>query len=307
VAQLEAVILHELAHVRRWDPWIHRVQLVLETLLFYHPAVWWISRVVQEEREFCCDALVVSLTGDRIDYARALTRIESMRGHVPQLGLASTGGSLMDRIRHIVQPTSLTTRSPWSMAACGLAALGLIVLLLAGTSAIGESPDGSARIAWMPESVARWNVELGKAAGSHGVDSALLEIVTLVESRGNPNARSPMGATGLMQIMPATAKRIADLRGIDDFDLNDPATNLDFGAWYLARQIEQFGDGTLSRDTVLRAAAAYNGGPERMQAHLKKGEPLTAESESYSRLVGELWQEREMQASPAFDRWSSRW
>lgn len=303
VAQLESVILHELAHVKRWDPWVLRLQLIVETLFFYHPAVWWVSRMVQREREFCCDVAVVSWTGDRIGYANALARLETLRAPFLRHILASTGGSLMSRIRRIVQPqTSRSTR--WSSAAGSIAALALVAGLLATTGVVGQATAGRTP-AWMPTSVAQWNAEFEQAARAHGVDAALLQIVTLLESRGNAEAISPLGAVGLMQIMPSTGVKIAAERGIDGFepdDLRDPATNIDFGAWYLARQLAEFGDGSLSEETVGRAAAAYNAGPKRMNAHLKDGRPLSEESERYSKRVRQLWGERGLSSSPTLDR-----
>lgn len=72
---LEAVIAHELAHVRRWDRWIVLFQRSIETLLFYHPAVWWVSRRISFERELCCDEMAVAATGRRLAYARALEAV----------------------------------------------------------------------------------------------------------------------------------------------------------------------------------------------------------------------------------------
>ena len=112
-----------------------------------------------------------------------------------------------------------------------------------------------------------------------------------------------------MQIMPATAEKIAAARGIPDFDvqsLRDPATNIDFGAWYLAEQIADFGDGSLSEKTVGHAAAAYNGGPKRLRQHLDNGRPLSEESEKYSRLVSELWRDRARSDSETLTRWMGR-
>jgi beta-lactamase regulating signal transducer with metallopeptidase domain len=307
-SHLEALILHELVHIKRGDLWIHRLQLILETLFFYHPATWWISRALHAEREFRCDATVVALTGDRLGYARALTGLESLRGALPYPALASTGGFLMSRIRSIVNPTPSSTRSPLFTTVCSLGAIGLVVALVATTGAIGEATH-SHTPAWMPESVSRWSAEFETAAKRHGVDPALLSIVTLVESRGNPDAVSSWGARGLMQIMPATAEKIAAARGIGDFDvqtLADPATNIDFGAWYLAEQVAAFGDGSLSEETVGRAAAAYNGGPKRLRQHLDDGRPLSEESEKYSRLVSDLWNDRERSDSEALARWMTR-
>src|SRR5215472_2342318 len=76
---LEALLLHELAHIRRHDYLINILQSVAESLLFYHPAVWWVSRHIRAERELCCDDLAVSLTGDALTYARALAQLESYR------------------------------------------------------------------------------------------------------------------------------------------------------------------------------------------------------------------------------------
>ena len=63
--QMEALLLHELAHIRRHDYLINVLQGVAEAALFYHPAVWWISRQVREERERCCDDIAVAVCGAR--------------------------------------------------------------------------------------------------------------------------------------------------------------------------------------------------------------------------------------------------
>ncbi len=101
VEQLEAVLAHELAHIRRQDYLVNLVQAVAETLLFYHPAIWWVSSRIRHERELCCDDLVVSVCGDAIGYARALTKLERLRMIAPGLALRSTGGSLLFRIQRL--------------------------------------------------------------------------------------------------------------------------------------------------------------------------------------------------------------
>ena len=77
--QLEAVLAHELAHIRRYDYLVNIVQMLIETLFFYHPAVWWISGRIRQERELCCDDIAVRCCGDAVGYARALTALERMR------------------------------------------------------------------------------------------------------------------------------------------------------------------------------------------------------------------------------------
>jgi len=100
--QLEAIIAHELAHIRRHDYLINLLQAVVETLLFYHPAVWWVSRRIRQEREHCCDDLAVAVCGDALTYARALLEMEQLRAAEPQLAMAANGGSLMNRIQRLV-------------------------------------------------------------------------------------------------------------------------------------------------------------------------------------------------------------
>jgi beta-lactamase regulating signal transducer with metallopeptidase domain len=100
--QLEAILAHELAHIRRHDYLINLLQAVIETLLFYHPAVWWVSGRIREEREHCCDDLAVGVCGDAFAYARALIEMEQLRAARPQLAVAADGGHLMDRIRRLI-------------------------------------------------------------------------------------------------------------------------------------------------------------------------------------------------------------
>lgn len=102
-AQVEALLLHELAHIRRHDYLINLLQTVVETLLFYHPAVWWVSGVMRRERENCCDDLVVNVTGDRHGYASALLTLAESRG-VMMPAAAATGGDLKRRIERMLAP-----------------------------------------------------------------------------------------------------------------------------------------------------------------------------------------------------------
>src|SRR5215470_1403364 len=86
--QIEAVIAHELAHIRRLDCFVNLFQIAVETLLFYHPAVWWISQRIRIEREHCCDDEAVSICGDAVNYARALALMEEWRA-APALLMAA--------------------------------------------------------------------------------------------------------------------------------------------------------------------------------------------------------------------------
>jgi len=107
--QAEAVLLHELAHVRRHDYLVNLLQSVVEDLLFYHPAVWWVGRVIRRERENCCDDAVIAAGGNRREYARTLASLEGMRADAASL--AASGGSLAERIRRLVRPPAVPRAS----------------------------------------------------------------------------------------------------------------------------------------------------------------------------------------------------
>ena len=100
--QLEAVLAHELAHIRRYDHLVNAAQILIETLLFYHPAVWWASACIRAERELCCDDLAVRSCGDALCYARALTRLERLRVMTPATALGSTGGPMLYRVQRLI-------------------------------------------------------------------------------------------------------------------------------------------------------------------------------------------------------------
>jgi bla regulator protein blaR1 len=118
VEQVEAILLHELAHVRRCDYLVNLVQRCAEGLLFYHPAVWWISRVIRDERENCCDDVVVANTGDAHQYAVALAALEQNRWSGREPAVAATGGSLVKRIRRLLYPR--VPRGAWTPLAAAI-------------------------------------------------------------------------------------------------------------------------------------------------------------------------------------------
>ncbi|MBS1839243.1 MAG: M56 family metallopeptidase [Acidobacteria bacterium] len=99
--QIEAVIAHELAHIRRFDSFVNLFQVVAESILFFHPAVWWLNRRVRIERENCCDDVAVAACGNHLGYARALTTMEEWRA-TPALSVAANGGPLAARISRIL-------------------------------------------------------------------------------------------------------------------------------------------------------------------------------------------------------------
>lgn len=121
--QLAMILAHELAHIRRHDYLVNALQTVVETLLFFHPAVHWISGRIRQEREECCDAVAVRFGGDAIAYARALTELEELRGMRAALALAATGGVLLDRIERLLGQRPSRQRGTALASACALAVL----------------------------------------------------------------------------------------------------------------------------------------------------------------------------------------
>ena len=125
--QLEAILAHELSHIRRHDFLVNLVQSVIETLLFYHPAVWWLSKRIREEREHCCDDMAVSVCESRSEYIRALVEMESLRSR-SSLAMAANGGSLLSRTRRLLQPTSdIPNSASWGAS---LLAIGSLLVML---------------------------------------------------------------------------------------------------------------------------------------------------------------------------------
>ncbi|HEX2747785.1 MAG TPA: M56 family metallopeptidase, partial [Verrucomicrobiales bacterium] len=130
-AQLEALLAHELAHVRRQDYLVNLLQSMVETLFFYHPAVWWVSAQLRKEREHCCDDAASAHSGGVLDYARALTALEEMRGLTPALGMSASGGSLLNRVRRLAGvPEQRTSGAGLGLITLSAAALALPVTLL---------------------------------------------------------------------------------------------------------------------------------------------------------------------------------
>ena len=142
--QLEAILAHELAHVVRWDYLIHMLQTAAETILFHHPAAWWISRQVKQERECCCDQMAAEAMGERAVVAQALLAMEEYR--VARPVLAATGGSLRGRIERLLGNSDAT---PFSSGAI----VGVFVLLMAANLFAMQELAGGPYFKWLTEDV----------------------------------------------------------------------------------------------------------------------------------------------------------
>jgi GWxTD domain-containing protein len=145
-SQVQALLAHELAHIRRQDYLVNIFQSAVETLLFYHPAVWWVSKQVRQEREHCCDDLAVRISGDTLAYAKALSILEERRASVPVAALGSNGGALTMRIRRLLGCPEPPAISRW------LAIPFLAVVLIAGGLCVGTLAHAAGQQANVKES-----------------------------------------------------------------------------------------------------------------------------------------------------------
>jgi GWxTD domain-containing protein len=158
-AQVEAILLHELAHIQRRDYLVNLLQTVVQGFLFYHPAIWWISGVIRDERENCCDDLVVAASGDAREYAAALAALEQSRWAANQAALAATGGSLVKRIRRLLyQPEGLALAPFLSAGILTIAVAGGLVAWQASVPAQNLPPTTQPKVSpytkWLEEDVA---------------------------------------------------------------------------------------------------------------------------------------------------------
>jgi GWxTD domain-containing protein len=155
--QVEAILLHELAHIRRRDYLINLLQAVVENLLFYNPAVWWVSGVIRAEREHCCDDLAVAVQGDAFEYASALTALETRRG-AAEPALAATGGNLMKRIRRLLNRPEPRHTAFTPAVSAGIVVLTAAAALTAWQPKPQEQPQPTAKASpyqqWLTEDVA---------------------------------------------------------------------------------------------------------------------------------------------------------
>jgi GWxTD domain-containing protein len=155
--QIEVILLHELAHVRRRDYLVNLMQTVVEGFLFYHPAIWWISGVIRTERENCCDDLVVALSGEPREYAAALAALEQTRWDSYDTGhdavLAATGGNLMKRIRRLLYPLEAPRTALSPVLSAVILTFTAALALTAWQATPQENSENSPYFKWLTEDV----------------------------------------------------------------------------------------------------------------------------------------------------------
>ncbi|HKP68720.1 MAG TPA: M56 family metallopeptidase [Pyrinomonadaceae bacterium] len=155
--ELETIIAHELIHIRRYDPLVNVVQCMIETVLFYHPATWWISSQVRREREFAADAAVLEIFEDsHVTYARALANLEEIRlrtnQQMPRYATAANGGNFMQRIQRILKIKTEVSRanSAWTAGLAFFLTSAFLLAIFSFTSSDlvnAQSRTGSKKLA----------------------------------------------------------------------------------------------------------------------------------------------------------------
>ncbi|HWD00298.1 MAG TPA: M56 family metallopeptidase [Candidatus Sulfopaludibacter sp.] len=208
-SHVEAFLAHELAHIRRHDYLVNLAQSVAEALLFYHPAVWWTSRLIRLERENCCDDVAVQATGgDVLVYARALADIEACRPAHTQ-ALAANGGSLRSRIGRLLDPGSASHVPPARGAACTLivmlaAAIATMVSCGATGHVSAQEPVVDRSSIW-PDTVKQGDVPI-QVRGLGTLHSAQAAEANLASNNAvdvKPGQNAKIGFQGNHGVIPA--------------------------------------------------------------------------------------------------------
>jgi len=143
-AQLEAVIAHELGHIKRFDVAVNFFQVIAESLFFFHPAVWWLNRRIRADREECCDDVAVATCGGPVSYARALATMESWRA-VPSFAMAATGSPVTARVARLLGMSP--DKNGQRAAGMVTASLVLATALIAGAISLGVAHPALAQAA----------------------------------------------------------------------------------------------------------------------------------------------------------------
>lgn len=140
--QIEAVIAHELGHIRRFDVAVNFFQVIAETLFFFHPAVWWLNKRIRADREDCCDDVAIEVCGEKAVYVRALATMETWRA-VPDFAMAATGGSVAARVARLLGVSEQKTNA----RASGVLTVTLVLTaaLSAGAISLGMVKPAEAR------------------------------------------------------------------------------------------------------------------------------------------------------------------
>ena len=224
--QIEALLAHELAHIRRHDYAVNLLQSVAESLLFFHPGVWWVSAAIRAEREHCCDDVAVEICGEPRAYAAALATLASWQSREFRFAPGASGGSLLGRVRRL-----LRVHEDHEARSLG----GLVVFAIAISVAAGAALQ--AFVARVPDRPSIRGATATPASGPAIREPAIPASLAPEERRVVPalRAAAARGSLAPAQPVPAPARRT---RSTDHFEIAYPA-DLDLHAERVAVEAER--------------------------------------------------------------------
>jgi beta-lactamase regulating signal transducer with metallopeptidase domain len=196
---IEALLAHELAHVRRHDYLVNLFQGAIEILLFYHPAVWWLSNRIRIEREQVADDLAASTLGEPRRLALALSELDRFQLSTPQLAHAAHGGDLMSRIKRLVRPTSEPLQWKMALPILGLtAACAAFYANAAATPAAMQTGAQAARTAHVAAAAAQATANAASEASS--AQAAAAKAARAAEKAARRAARQSESSYALVRV-----------------------------------------------------------------------------------------------------------
>jgi hypothetical protein len=181
-SEMEMILVHEIAHVQRYDVLVNMMQSAMETLFFFNPAIWWISRQIRIEREDCCDDPAILKAGSRIRYARALTNLEELRMCKANVGTAINEVPFRSRIQRIVG----NPRPPYysaMLSLSGMLPLAFLIIVILGP--IGLPDQSALHASENVLSAQPYDPEPGDLQGEWEVESNGDELKILVYGKGS--------------------------------------------------------------------------------------------------------------------------
>lgn len=239
---IEALLAHELAHIKRWDFAVNILQNLVLSLLFYHPAVWWISKRIEVERELIADDMAASMLGQPWPLARALQALDKLQiTGLAQTAMAANGGDLLSRIKRLVRPNAQPLH--WKMAA---PVLGIVVaLFLVLQTQVNATPDQAAPAKAISQHPVQPHIQL------HAYVKTSSEHVLVMDEQSGKvllekNADTVVPIASLSKLVTAMVTLDAKL------DMNEMIT-LDKGdvAGWQNTQVKLYQGMSLSRQTLL--------------------------------------------------------
>ncbi|HEY1744424.1 MAG TPA: GWxTD domain-containing protein [Granulicella sp.] len=208
-AQIEAILAHELAHIRRHDYLVGVLQSIVEALLFYHPAVWWVSKTIRKERENCCDDIAVEIGGNALIYAKALSSLEEHRSTMPAFTLGVTGGNLTMRIKRLLG----LQRSP---APTQPVAFGILTLVIAVAAvSVGTMVRAQSTITTQPALPHTQPAAASGTANNPAADSSLVS---------QSASLNPSTAPTLPRTQPSAASGSVNNLAVDTNSVTQPSS-----------------------------------------------------------------------------------